>query len=481
MNGKMIGYILVRLMGMEGALLLLPMVVALLYREETWTCFLVVAVVLILVSLALGRKKPQNRTIYAKEGLFIVGMAWVLWSVCGALPFMISGVLPNFFDAFFEAVSGFTTTGSTVMTDVEAMPRGILFWRSFMHWVGGMGVLVFVMAIIPLSDKNSLYLMRAEMPGPTAGKLVPKAMSTAKILYAIYIGMTLVQVVLMLLGGVSLYDSLVYTFGTAGTGGFSIHADSIAHYRSAYIDVVVTVFMILFGINFNLFYLILIGHVVQALKSEELRWYLGIIFASIAMIAVNIYSLYGSVAQSIRYSAFQVGSIITTTGYATADFAQWPYFSQTILLLLMVLGACAGSTGGGIKTIRLIILLKSIRRENRRMVHPRSVGLIRAEGKVVEEDTVHGVHVYLMTYSVIMFLSVLLVSINGFDMVTTISGVFTCLNNVGPGLGSVVGPMGSFAPLSDFSKFVLSLDMLIGRLEIFPILLLIVPALWRKH
>ncbi len=481
MNGKMIGYILCRLMGMEGVLLLLPMAVAILYGEETWTAFFAVAAGLILVSLALGRKKPQNRTIYAKEGLFIVGMAWVLWSACGALPFVISGAIPNFIDAFFEAVSGFTTTGSTVMANVEAMPRGILFWRSFAPRVGGRGVLVFVLAIIPLSDKSSLYLMRAEMPGPTAGKLVPKAMSTAKILYAIYIGMTLVQVVLMMLGGVSLYDSLVYTFGTAGTGGFSIHADSIAHYHSVYIDVVVTVFMILFGINFNLFYLILIGQVVQALKSEELRWYLGIILASIAMIAVNIYSLYGSVAQSVRYSAFQVGSIITTTGYATADFAQWPYFSQTILLLLMVLGACAGSTGGGIKTIRLIILLKSIRREIRRMVHPRSVGLVRAEGKVVEEDTVHGVHVYLITYFVIMFLSVLLVSINGFDLVTTISSVFTCLNNVGPGLGPVVGPMGSFAPLSSLSKIVLSLDMLIGRLEIFPILLLIMPALWRKH
>lgn len=481
MNFRMIGYILCRLLGMEGVLLFLPMTVSLLYHEESWTAFLAVALGLIVLSLLFGARKPKNRTIYAREGLFIVGMAWVLWSVFGALPFVISGAIPHFVDAFFETVSGFTTTGSTILTQVEALPRGMLFWRSFTHWVGGMGVLVFVMAIIPLADRNSMYLMRAEVPGPTVGKLVPRAMATAKILYAIYIGMTALMVVLLLAGGMPLFDSLVHTFGTAGTGGFSIYTDSIAHYGSAYIDVVVTVFMILFGINFNLYYLILAGKVVQALKSEELRWYLGIIAASVAMIAVNIYSLYGSVAEAVRYSAFQVGSIITTTGYATADFAQWPYFSQTILLLLMVLGACAGSTGGGIKTARLVILLKSIRRELRRMAHPRSVSVVRAEGKVVEEETVQGVHTYLLFYSVIMFLSVFLVSLNGFDLVTTISGVFTCLNNVGPGLGAVVGPLGSFEPLSYFSKLVLSLDMLIGRLEIFPILLLIFPPLWRKH
>ena len=480
MNYRMMGFVIGRILLAEALLLLLPLAVTLGYGE-TPVPFLIPMALLAAAGGLLSFKRPKQTALYARDGLAVVALAWIAMSVFGALPFYISGDIPKFVDCIFETVSGFTTTGATILTEVEPLAKGILFWRSFTHWVGGMGVLVFVMAIIPLSDKNSLYLMRAEMPGPTAGKLVPKAMSTAKILYAIYIGMTLVQVVLMMLGGVSLYDSLVYTFGTAGTGGFSIHADSIAHYHSVYIDVVVTVFMILFGSNFNLFYLILIGQVVQALKSEELRWYLGIILASIAMIAVNIYSLYGSVAQSVRYSAFQVGSIITTTGYATADFAQWPYFSQTILLLLMVLGACAGSTGGGIKTIRLIILLKSIRREIRRMVHPRSVGLVRAEGKVVEEDTVHGVHVYLITYFVIMFLSVLLVSINGFDLVTTISSVFTCLNNVGPGLGPVVGPMGSFAPLSSLSKIVLSLDMLIGRLEIFPILLLIMPALWRKH
>ncbi len=481
MNFRMIAYILCRLVGMEGVLLLLPMIVSLLYQEESWTAFFAVAAGLILLSLLFGLRKPKNRTIYAREGLFIVGMAWVLWSVFGTLPFVISGAIPHFVDAFFETVSGFTTTGSTILTQVEALPRGMLFWRSFTHWVGGMGVLVFVMAIIPLADQNSMYLMRAEVPGPAVGKLVPRAMGTAKILYAIYIGMTAVLVVLLLAGGMPLFDSLIHTFGTAGIGGFSIYTDSIAHYGSAYIDVVITVFMILFGINFNLYYLILAGKVVQALKSEELRWYLGIIAASVIMIAVNIYSLYGSVAEAVRYSAFQVGAIITTTGYATADFAQWPYFSQTILLLLMVPGACAGSTGGGIKMARVVILLKSIRRELRRMAHPRSVSVIRAEGKVVEEETVQGVHTYLLFYSVIMFLSLFLVSLDGFDLVTTISGVLTCLNNVGPGLGTVVGPLGSFAPLSDFSKLVLSLDMLIGRLEIFPILLLIVPPLWRKH
>ncbi len=480
MNGKMISHILYKLMGVEGVLLLIPMGVAILYGEESYLSFLIVAAALIVLSLVLGAKKPKNPVIYAKEGLFIVGLTWLVWSIFGALPFVISGTIPNFLDAFFETVSGFTTTGSTILTDIEVLPRGILFWRSFTHWIGGMGVLVFVVAIIPLADKRSMYLMRAEVPGPTVGKLVPRTMGTAKILYAIYIGLTALQVILLMFGGLSLYDALVHAFGTAGTGGFSVYNASIAAYNSAYVDGVITVFMILFGINFNLFYLMIARKFAQAFKSEELWTYLGIIASSVLVITINIYSLYGNVMTSIRYASFQVASIITTTGYATADFAQWPYLSQMILLLLMILGACAGSTGGGIKTARVVILVKSVRREMKRLVHPRSVSVVRMEGKVVEEETVQGVHTYLLFYTAILFVSVLLIALNGFDVTTTVSSVLACLNNVGPGLGEVVGPTGNFSTLSYFSKVVLSLDMLIGRLEIFPILLLVIPSLWKK-
>lgn len=480
MNGKMISHILYKLMGVEGVLLLIPMGVAILYGEESYLSFLIVAAALIVLSLVLGAKKPKNPVIYAKEGLFIVGLTWLVWSAFGALPFVISGSIPNFLDAFFETVSGFTTTGSTILTNIEVLPRGILFWRSFTHWIGGMGVLVFVLAIIPLADKRSMYLMRAEVPGPTVGKLVPRTMGTAKILYAIYIGLTALQVILLMFGGLSLYDALVHAFGTAGTGGFSVYNASIAAYNSAYVDGVITVFMILFGINFNLFYLMIARKFAQAFKSEELWTYLGIIASSVLVITINIYSLYGNVMTSIRYASFQVASIITTTGYATADFAQWPYLSQMILLLLMILGACAGSTGGGIKTARVVILVKSVRREMKRLVHPRSVSVVRMEGKVVEEETVQGVHTYLLFYTAILFVSVLLIALNGFDVTTTVSSVLACLNNVGPGLGEVVGPTGNFSTLSYFSKVVLSLDMLIGRLEIFPILLLVIPSLWKK-
>ena len=480
MNGKMISHILYKLMGVEGILLLIPMGIAILYGEESYLSFLIVAAALIVLSLVLGAKKPKNPVIYAKEGLFIVGLTWLAWSIFGALPFVISGTIPNFLDAFFETVSGFTTTGSTILPNVEALPRGMLFWRSFTHWIGGMGVLVFVLAIIPLADKRSMYLMRAEVPGPTVGKLVPRTMGTAKILYAIYIGLTALQVVLLKFGGLSLYDALVHAFGTAGTGGFSVYNASIAAYNSAYVDGVITVFMILFGINFNLFYLAIARKFAQAFKSEELWTYLGIIVSSILVITINIYSLYGNVMTSIRYASFQVASIITTTGYATADFVQWPYLSQMILLLLMILGACAGSTGGGIKTARVVILVKSIRREMKRLVHPRSVSVVRMEGKAVEEETVQGVHTYLLFYTAILFVSVLLIALNGFDVTTTVSSVLACLNNVGPGLGEVVGPTGNFSTMSYFSKIVLSLDMLIGRLEIFPILLLAIPSLWKK-
>ena len=430
MNRKMIWNILLKLLVVEGILMLVPMVVALIYGESSWTSFAVVAAVLIIGGLVFSHKRPENQTIYAKEGLFIVGIVWILWSVFGAMPFVLSGAIPNPADAFFETVSGFTTTGATALPEVESLPRGILFWRSFTHWIGGMGVLVFVLALLPLANDRSMYLMRAEVPGPTVGKLVPKTMSTAKILYSIYIVMTIVMVVLLVVGGMPLYDSIVHAFGTAGTGGFSIKNISIAAYNSAYIDGVITVFMILFGTNFNLFYLILIGKAVHAFKSEELWTYLGVIGASTLMIMVNISHMYPSILTAFRHAVFQVASIITTTGYATTDFGRWPYFSQAILLLLMVLGACAGSTAGGIKIARLVLIVKSVRRELKRMVKPRSVSVIKMDGKVVEEDTIRGLYTYMLFYACIMFVSVFLVAINGFDLTTTITAVMTCINNV---------------------------------------------------
>ena len=480
MNKKMVYNILLKLMAVEGMLLLIPVLVSLWYGESCWKDFLIVAVLLIVVGLGFSHKQPENQNIYAKEGLFIVGLVWILWSFFGCIPFVISGAIPNLVDAFFETVSGFTTTGASILTEIESLPRGILFWRSFTHWIGGMGVLVFVLAIIPLANDRSMYLMRAEVPGPTVGKLVPKTMETAKILYGMYIVLTVTEMVLLLLGGLPIYDSVVTAFGTAGTGGFSVMNSSIGAYDSAYVDGVITVFMLLFGLNFNLYYLILLRKFSQVLHSEELWVYLGIVAAMITAITINIRSLYPSILTAFRYAAFQVASLISSTGFVTADFAQWPYFSQTLLLLIMFLGACAGSTGGGIKVARVIIIAKSIVREMRHMIKPRSVSVIRMDGKTVEEDTVQGVHTYMLFYVVILFFSVLLVGVNGYDLTTTVSAVVTCLNNMGPGLGTIVGPSGNFASLSVLSKLVLCLDMLIGRLEIFPIVLLFMPSMWQK-
>ncbi len=481
MNRKMIGNILLKLLVVEGILLLIPMVIALIYRESCWTSFLAVAAVLIIGGGILSKKRPENQTIYAREGLFVVGLVWIVWSFCGAIPFVLSGSIHSFLDAFFETVSGFTTTGATILTDIEVLPIFILFWRDVTQWSGGMGLLVFVLAILPLADNRSMYLMRAEVPGPAVGKLVPKTASTAKILYGIYIGLTVAQVIFLCLGGMSLYEAVVHAFATAGTGGFSVKNASIAAYNSAYIDGVITVFMILFGVNFNLFYLLLMKRATQVFHSEELWAYFGIIAASVAAITINIRSLYPSLSSAFRYSSFQVASVISTTGFVTADFGQWPYFSQMILFLLMFLGACAGSTGGGLKTARVILIVKSVRRELKKMLKPRAVNVVRMDGKIVEEETIQGVHTYMLVYGCVFFVSVLLVAIGGEDPVTTISSVVTCLNNVGPGLGDIVGPVGNFASLSPLIKLVLCLDMLIGRLEIFPILLILTPTLWRRR
>ena len=480
MNYRMTTFIIGKMLGVEGALLLLPAAVAFLYGEKSGLSFLMVSAVLLIIFLIFGRKKPGNKLIYGKEGLVIVGSAWILWSLFGALPFFISGCIPNYLDAFFETVSGFTTTGSTILTNIEALPMGMAFWRSLTHWIGGMGVLVFVMMLTSLDDESSMHLMRAEVPGPEADKLVPKARSTAKILYSMYFVLTAAEVVFLLFGGMSFYDALIHSFSTAGTGGFSNRNASIAYYDSAYIDGVITVFMILFGVNFNIYFLLRLKNWKAALKNEELRGYLGIILGSMAVITLNIMGMYGNIVHAFRYASFQVGAIITTTGFCTANFDQWPELSKVILLGLMVIGACAGSTGGGIKVSRFLILMKSVKQEIRRMLHPKSVTIVQINGKKVGRDTMHGVYIYFICYILIMMLSVLLVSINDYDFTTTFSSVLTTLNNVGPGLAQV-GPIENFSGFSPLSKIVFCLDMLIGRLEIFPYLLLLSPDLWRRR
>ncbi len=479
MNFSMIFYIAGAILCAESALMAVPLAVSLFYQDGCAFSFLLPIAVLAAVGIILVRRKPENTVIFAREGYVIVAGAWVVMSLFGALPFVISGEIPSYIDALFETVSGFTTTGASILTDVEAMSPSLLFWRSFTHWVGGMGVLVFIMAIVPLAGGRSVYLMRAETPGPTVGKLVPKMRSTAMILYGIYVFLTVLEVILLCCGGMPLFDSLLNSFGSVGTGGFSIKADSIAYYDSAYIDIVITVFMVLCGINFNLFYLIITGHFLQALKSEELHYYMGVILIATLVIAYDILSLYDSVAEALRYSVFQVGSILTTTGYATADFNLWPPLSRTILVVLMMLGACAGSTSGGLKMARLVILLKSIVRDVRKALHPRSFNVIQFEGKPVEESVVSGVGSYFALYMTVMILSVLLVSVNELDFTTTVTAVVSCFNNIGPGL-EIVGPMGSYAPFNAFSTVVLTIDMLMGRLEMIPLLMLVSPTVWRR-
>ena len=478
MNYGMIRYIVGKMLLIEGFLLLFPAFVSFLYGEMEGISFLLTAMLLLLLSF-LGSRKPENTAIYAKEGFLIVALAWVLWSVFGALPFLLSGCIPRFEDAFFEVVSGFTTTGSTILRDIEGLPKCMNFWRCLTHWVGGMGVLVFVMAVLPLSNKNSMFLMRAEIPGPTCDKLVPKARTTARILYTMYLGLSVAEVIFLLAGDMNLYQAVIHTFSTAGTGGFSDRNASVAAFNSAYIDGVITVFMLLFGINFNLYFLLLMKNVKGFFKNEELRNYLGIVAAAIVLITINIMNLYGGVLHAFRYAAFQVVSVITTTGFVTANFDLWPEFSKTILLMLMVVGACAGSTGGGMKVSRIMILGRTITKETRQILHPKSVNVVKLDGKRLTNEETHGVYVYTICYFVILCVSVLLVSVDNFDFTTNFTAVLTTLNNVGPGLAKV-GPVENFSAFSCFSKIVLSFDMLIGRLEILPIMMLLAPVTWRK-
>ena len=479
MNTKIVRYILCRMLGVEAALLLVPVLVAVIYQEKCGIVFLIPIAILCLLFLVVGRKRPEHGQIYGKEGMVIVALAWILWSLFGAMPFTLSGYIPSYVDAFFETVSGFTTTGSSIIPDVEVLPHCLLFWRSFTHWIGGMGVLVFVLVVTSLDRKNSMHLMRAEVPGPEKDKLVPKAMSTARILYGMYLTLTVIEMVFLVIGGMNLFDSMIFSFGSAGTGGFSNYADSVAHFNSAYIDGVITVFCALFGVNFALFYFMILGDFKSILKNEELRTYILLIAGATAAIMLNIHSLYPTIGKSFRYAVFQVVTVITTTGYSTADFAQWPMFSKAVLMMLTVIGACASSTGGGIKVSRLLVGMKCVKREIVQLAHPKSVGIIRIGGKKVSSDVLRTIYIYFIAYVGILIGSVVLVSLDNFDFETTFSAVLTTLGNVGPGMAKV-GPMGNFAEFSPLSKLILCFDMLAGRLEIFPFLVLFTAPAWRR-
>ncbi|HIX48917.1 MAG TPA: TrkH family potassium uptake protein [Candidatus Mediterraneibacter caccavium] len=472
---RIIGYVLV----FVAVLMVLPCIVAVIYQEREGWSFVITAALCLLLGFLIMRKKPENRVFYVKEGFVAVALSWIIMSVMGSLPFLITGTITNPIDAMFETVSGFTTTGSSVLSDVEAVSKSVLFWRSFTHWIGGMGVLVFLLSMLHMTGGGShINLMKAESPGPSVSKLVPTVQSTAKILYIIYLAMTVLEVVFLLIGKMPLFDALTITFGTAGTGGFGIKNDSLAGY-SPYLQVVVTVFMILFGVNFSAYFLLLRRKVKQAFSMEEVRWYLLIILASIALITLSVRDMYGSVGEAARHAAFQVGSIITTTGYASTDFNLWPEVPRTILVLLMFIGACAGSTGGGIKVSRLVILVKTIKKELHTFLHPRSLKKLKMDGHTLEHETVRATNVFLIAYVLIFSFSVLLVAFDGNDLITNFTAVASALNNIGPGL-ELVGPMGNFGLFSNGAKLVLIFDMLAGRLEIFPLLLLFVRDTWKK-
>ncbi len=480
MNKKMVFRTLGRIAQIISLLLLIPAVVAVIYNEtKQLFAFCITAAGAFLTGLVIVLlTKTKNRVIYAKDGFAITSLAWIVMAVVGAVPFVISGDIHSYVDAIFETVSGFTTTGASILADVESMSRSMLFWRSFTHWIGGMGVLVFVMAIIPNFTDRSIHIMRAEMPGPVIGKLVPRVKDTAKILYLIYIFLTILQTVLLLAGDMTLFESLVHTFGTAGTGGFGIKADSIASY-SPYCQWVIAIFMLIFGVNFNLYYLLLLRRIRTAFKSSELWCYLSIVFVSITAITVNVIPIYKNLSTALRTSVFQVASIVSTTGFVTADFDLWPGLSKAILLLLMFSGACAGSTAGGLKVSRTVMLFKSVAKEIKRMLHPRSVGKVHFEGKSVEEATLNSVSTYFVIYMVCFFTIFLLIALEPFGFETNFSAVAACFNNVGPGFAGV-GPTSNYSAYTDFSKIVLSFAMLLGRLEIFPIIIFLSPRTWIK-
>lgn len=464
----------------ELLLMIIPLGVALYYGDGDARSFLFTIILMLPLALFLRSVKVKDKEMYEKEGFFTVGLSWIVISVIGALPFVISGAIPSFVDSFFETVSGFTTTGATILSEIESLPRGILFWRSFTHWIGGMGFLIFILAIAPSLGSNTIYLLRAESPGPNPGKIVPRLKETAKILYIIYFVLTIIQTVLLMVAGLSFYDAIIHALGTAGTGGFSNMNSSVAAFNNPAVEWIITIFMILFGVNFALYFHALRGSIKSFFKSEELRYYLLMIGCAIVFITINILGFNGGrIGESIRQSSFQVASIVTTTGYATVDFNLWPTLSKIIILILMISGAMAGSTGGGVKTTRIVIMLKSIRRAIDKILHPKIVKSVKMDGKVVEEEIISGVFLFLGAYAVIALIGMIIVSFDGFDLITTSTAVLTSISNVGPGF-EMVGPTGNFSAFSALSKLVLSFCMLAGRLEIYPMLIMFSKSIWKR-
>ena len=478
MNYSMIIFILGHLLRYESLFLLLPTVTGLIYRETEAIAYLCVAMVVFLLGTILSCKKVESKQLFTKDGSITVALGWIVLSIFGALPFTLCGDIPFYVDALFETISGFTTTGASVLPDVEALSHTSLMWRSFTHWVGGMGVFVFILSLLPMIGGSTMQLMKAESPGPSVDKFVPRVKDTAKLLYSIYIVLTLVQIVVLLLARMPLFDTLTLTFGTVGTGGFGIKNDSLGSYTSLQQNII-TFFMIISGINYSFYFLIISKKFKDAFCLEEVRWYLTIILGAGFLITLNILPLCNGVFDAMKHSFFQVGSLITTTGYSSMDFNLWPEFSKTILILLMIIGACAGSTAGGFKISRMMILLKSIKVELSRMHHPREIKKIRIDGHVVKPEVLRTAQVYLMLYWTIFLVSILLISIDNFDFTTNFTAVAATFNNIGPGLAGV-GPMSNFDCYSVFSKFVLMLGMLIGRLELYPIILLLVPETWKR-
>lgn len=481
MNYKVMGRFISKILAVEAVFMTPAMLISVFDKEyKAFISFVLSILIIMAVSallFVLGRKAKQR--FFVKEGLACVGLSWIAISLLGCLPFYISGEIPHFIDALFEMVSGFTTTGSSILPEVETMSRGMLYWRSFSHWLGGMGVLVFLLAVTPAngrSNRFTLHLLRAESPGPNVEKLAPRMRDTAMILYMLYMALTVINVIFLLLGGMSLFDSVCTAFGTAGTGGFGIKNDSMAGY-SPYIQNVCTIFMLLFGVNFSCYYLLLLRRFKTVLKDGELRLYLGLVVASITAITINIYHMFGSIGEALHHAAFTVASIITTTGFATVDFDKWPEFSKSIIVVLMMIGACAGSTGGGFKCGRLLLLLKSIRRGIRKTLNPNKVEVIRNNGNAVNEKVISGINIYVATYFIIIFGSFLLIAVDGFSIITNFTAVLSCFDNIGPGLDQV-GPTCNFGLFSDFSKIILIIDMLAGRLEIYPILILFSRDVW---
>lgn len=479
MNYSIISYILGWVLTIESIFMFIPCIVAAIYREKEGFAFLIVALLCLAIGLLRIRKKTKSQVFYAKEGFVTVALSWIIMSIFGALPFVINRDIPSFTDALFETISGFTTTGASILSDVEALSHCSLFWRSFTHWIGGMGVFVFLLAILPLTGGYNMHLMRAESPGPSVGKFVPKVRETAKILYAIYIVMTLVEIILLLFAGMPLFDSLTVSFGTAGTGGFGIKNTSIADYNMV-IQAIISIFMILFGVNFGAYFLLLGNNKKDAFKLEEVHWYLTIIAGAVAIITINTKDMFHNLFTAFHHALFQVASVITTTGYSTTDFDLWPQLSRAVLVIVMFIGACAGSTGGGIKVSRIIILVKSVKQEFGYFIHPRSVKVIKMDNKPLSANSIRGVNAFFVTYILIFVVSLLIITFDNFDLVTNFTAVTATLNNIGPGL-KLVGPTGNFGIFSPVAKYILMFDMLAGRLELYPILLLFTPSVWKKH